>query len=483
MRTSGSAAAVEGTTTDGPATGAGPGVLQVNGTRLVGPDGRPVVLRGVGLGGWMNMENFITGYPASESQQRRALARALGEEGCRRFFDRFLDAFFGPGDAAYLASLGMNSVRVPFNYRHFEDDDRPFELRPEGFERLDRAVEACAEHGIYTILDLHAVPGAQNQHWHSDNPTHWAHFWTHRHFQDRVVHLWEALADRYKDNPWVAGYNPVNEPADVTGRVIGPFYRRLEKAVRAVDPHHVLFLDGNTYSTDFEQLGDPLPNTVYTAHDYALAGFPDSGPYPGVSRGQHVDRSTVERTFLARTEYMRRTGTPIWIGEFGPVYTGDPDRDAQRYRLLQDQLDIYAEHGASWSLWTYKDIGLQGLATVRPDSPYLTRIAPVLAKKARLGVDSWGSVDTGVRHIMEPIERTFAEEFPDFEPYPWGKQRWIQGLVRHILLAEPLVDDFGRCFEGLSPEEAESLADSFALERCDRRDALAEILRADGQRA
>ncbi len=91
-----------------------------------------------------------------------------------------------------------------------------------------------------------------------------------------------------------------------------------------MDPDHILFLDGNRYSTQFDQLGDPLPNCVYTAHDYALPGFVDGGPYPGVSRGEYVDRDRIEETFLARTQYMRDTGTPIWVGEFGPVYTGDP---------------------------------------------------------------------------------------------------------------------------------------------------------------
>src|SRR4051812_7552046 len=331
-------------------------ILRVHGTRLVRGDGTEVILRGVGLGGWMNMENFITGYPATESQQRRALLRVLGEEGYHRFFERFYRAFFGPADAALLASIGLNSVRIPFNYHHFEDDERPFQLKEGGFARLDAAVQACTSNGLYAILDLHAVPGAQNQHWHSDNPTHWASFWTHPHFQDRAVHLWEALADRYKDNPWVAGYNPLNEPGDVTGRAIGPFYARVERAIRAVDPDHVLFFDGNRYATDFSAFDEPLPNCVYTTHDYALPGFADGGPYPGMSRGQYVDRDVVEETFLRRTEFMRRTGTPIWIGEFGPVYTGDPEPDDQRYRLLRDQLDIYRQHSAGWSLWTYKDI-------------------------------------------------------------------------------------------------------------------------------
>lgn len=453
------------------------GILRVDGTRIVA-DGAPVRLRGFGLGGWMNMENFITGYAGAESQQRRALRRVLGEEGYERFFARFLDVFFTDEDAAYLAGLGLNSLRVPFNYRHFEDDARPFEFREEGFTLLDRVVDACARHGIYTILDLHALPGAQNQHWHSDNPTQWASFWTHRHFQDRVVALWERLAERYRGNPWVAGYNPINEPGDAHGDTLGPFYRRLEAAIRAIDPDHILFLDGNRYSTQFDQLGDPLPNAVYTAHDYARPGLVDGGPYPGVSRGEYVDRASVERTFLTRTAYMRETGTPIWVGEFGPVYTGDPERDAQRYALLRDQLEIFDAHEASWALWTYKDIGLQGVVTADPESEYLRRIAPVLEKKARLGVDSWGSTDAGVRDILEPIERLFATEFPDFQPYPWGARGWIHGHVRHVMLAEAMVDDFARAFENIGPDQAEQLADAFAFGRCIVREPLAELLRS-----
>jgi hypothetical protein len=176
---------------------------------------------------------------------------------------------------------------------------------------------------------------------------------------------------------------------------------------------------------------------------------------------------------------MRHTKTPIWVGEFGPVYTGDARKDEMRYRLLVDQLEIYRQHGASWSIWTYKDIGLQGLVYADPASPYMRQIRPVLEKKARLGVDAWGSTDAGVRRIMEPIEETFRREFPDFQPFPWGQDSWVQVLVRHILLAEPLVDDFERCFQGLRGEQAVTLADSFRLESCIRRQRLLDILRAD----
>jgi hypothetical protein len=423
------------------------------------------------------MENFITGYPATEQVQREAMLRAMGRDAYDAYFDRFLDVFFTDADAAFLASLGMNCVRIAFNYRHFEDDDRPFELKEEGFRRLDAAIDACARHGIYTVLDLHATPGAHNRRWHSDNPTHLAFFWTHRHFQDRAVHLWEALATRYRDNPWVAGYNPLNEPGDATGESIGPVYERLRDAIRAIDAKHVLFLDGNRHGTDFDRFAEPWENTVYTLHDYALAGFQDSGDYPGMSRGQYVDRDFLRERFLQRSEYMRRTGTPIWVGEFGPVYSGDPARDEHRYRVLRDQLDIYDEFDAGWSLWTYKDIGLQGVVTARADSPYRELIRPIVEKKARLGVDVWGSTDDGVRDVLAPLEELVAREYPDFDPSPFGQRQWLHVLVRHILLAEPMVDEFAALFAGLGTQRLHALADSFAFENGEVREPLAAILK------
>lgn len=451
-------------------------LLATRGPRITNREGSPIVLRGFGLGGWMNMENFITGYPANEEAQREAVRAALGEEKYELFFDRFLEHFFTEDDARFIRSLGLNLLRLPVNYRHFEDDMRPFEIKEEGFKHLDRVVELCARHEIYTIIDLHALPGYQNQHWHSDNPTHKSFLWKHKHFQDRTVNIWEAIAERYRGNPWVAGYNPINEPGDPTGEAIMPLYRRLHDAIRAIDPDHILFLEGNRYSLDFHMFGEPWENVVYTNHDYALPGFVDGGPYPGVSRGEYVDKEVVEKTFLERSRYMLEHDVPIWVGEFGPVYRGEEDADAMRYQLLRDQLEIYTRHGVNWAIWTYKDIGLQGVVYAAPDSPWVERIRPVLEKKARLGVDAWGGVDAEIRHVMEPLERLFAEEYPDYHPFPFGTQREIELLVRNILLAEPMLPEYAELFRGMEEAEIDDLMRSFRFENCLRRTELAGIL-------
>lgn len=44
----------------------------------------------------------------------------------------------------------------------------PGVFKTEGLKHLDRVIDLCAKHGIYTVIDLHAAPGAQNLDWHSD---------------------------------------------------------------------------------------------------------------------------------------------------------------------------------------------------------------------------------------------------------------------------------------------------------------------------
>lgn len=451
-------------------------MLAQRGTEIVDATGQEIRLRGVGLGGFMHMENFITGFPANEEAWREALMRELGPERYRFFFDRFLEYFFAEDDAAFLQSLGLNVVRVPVNYRQFERDAEPGIIREEGFKHLDRVIEVCEAHGIYTVIDLHAVQGYQNQDWHSDNPTHRAFLWSQKHFQDRAVQLWEAIGRRYRGNPWVAGYNLMNEPNDPAGNALIPFTRRLYDAVRAVDPEHLIFIDGNHYSSDFSLFKEAWPGAVYSPHDYALCGFADAGPYPGYTRDVWCDRSFLEEHFLRKTAFMREHHAPIWIGEFGPVYTGSPEVDASRYDVARDQIDIFEHYGAHWSIWTYKDIGLQGLVYVAPDSPWIRQLRPALEKKARLGADCWGGTDAEVRAVMQPLEELLAREFPNQDPLQSGAVWTATRLVRHILFAEALLPDFAACFRDLSEPELDRLLASFAFRNCIQREPLARVL-------
>jgi len=450
--------------------------LHVSGNQIVNQRGDTVYLRGFGLGGMLHMENFIDGYSGNEEAMREGLKKVLGEKKYNLYFDAFLKNYFTEPDAVYIHSLGLNLVRIPINYHLFEDDMNPGVIKAEAFVYLDSVIERCARHQIYTIIDLHALPGAQNQHWHSDNPTHIASFWIHKEFQDRTVHLWEIIAKRYKDQPWVAGYDLINEPADPSGEKLFPYYKRLRNAIRKVDANHILFLEGDRYAAEFDRFTEVWDNVVYTNHDYATPGFIFGGDYPGYTNGRYYDKDTLEKDFLEKSEFMLSHHVPIWVGEFGPVYTGNSQKDEMRYQILKDQLAYYNKYKVSWCIWLYKDLGLQAIMYQNKNTPYMKLVSKFLSKKDSLGADAWGSTDKNIRQVLEPLEELFKKEFPEYDPYPRGQQREIALLVRHILIAEALLPEYCNLFKGLSDEQLLALARSFRYDNYVKRTRLENIL-------
>ena len=450
--------------------------LKVSGDQIVKQNGESVCLRGFGLGGMLHMENFIDGYAANEQAMRDGLLKVMGEKKYNLYFDTFYKSYFTEPDAKYVHSLGLNLIRIPINYHQFEDDMNPGVIKEAAFAYLDTVIALCARNKIYTIIDLHALPGSQNQHWHSDNPTATAMFWRQKSFQDRVVNLWEVIAARYKNQPWVAGYDLINEPGDPTGEKVVPFFKRLREAVLKVDPKHIMFIEGDHYATDFSKFTEVWDNVVYTNHDYATPGFIAGGDYPGYSGTRYYDKDTLEKDFLGKSEFMMSHKVPLWVGEFGPVYTGNPEKDEMRYQVLKDQLAYYNKYKVSWCIWLYKDMGLQAIMHQNDNTPYMKLVKPFLAKKDSLGSDAWGSTDKNIRQVIKPLEDLFAKEFPGYNPYPKGTNGQIALIVRHILIAEALVPEYANLFKDLSEEQVIALAKSFSFENYVRRNRLEDIM-------
>ncbi|KAL2105529.1 hypothetical protein VUR80DRAFT_8227 [Thermomyces stellatus] len=456
------------------------GFLKVKGDRIVDECGNPVQLRGTSLGGSLCMENFINGYPGTESFARSALLKVMGRENYEFFFDRLAYHFFNERDAQLLQSLGMNCARLPFSYKHLEDDMNPRVLKEEGFKHLDRMIDVCAAHGIYVILDMHTAPGCQNPDWHSDNHTSYAAFWDFKDHQDRTVWLWEQIARRYRDNPWIAGYNPLNEPCDPEQVRVAAFYERLEKALRAVDPNHILFLDGNTFAMEWKGFTSILPNSVYSIHDYSMMGFAVGQRYKGTPE----QNEKLVQQYNRKCEFHHRHGVPIWVGEFGPTFESrDPDAEQinkERFNLLGKQLSIYEDRKVSWSMWTYKDMGHMGTVSISQESPYVKLLRPFIDKKARLQVDS---ATTHPCDELDPLINQLAAWIDKVSPtatktYPpnWNTRQHVRRNVIQTFLASTLCDEFAELFRGLDQARLEELARSWALENCIQKEGLNAVI-------
>ncbi|CUM65823.1 uncharacterized protein PRCAT00003472001 [Priceomyces carsonii] len=473
------------------------GFLKVKDTKIVDDEGNSIVLKGVATGGHLNMENFITGYPGHETEHKKTLESKIGKEKFDFFFEKFYEYFWTEEDAIFVKQQNLNCIRIPFNYRHFLDDDGDlFNVNPIGFKRLDRIVETCAKHGIYTILDLHSTPGGQNQDWHCDSGIHKSLFWDFKVFQDAIVNLWVQIAKYYRENTFVAGYNPLNEPAVSKGSKLVSFYIRLEKEVRKVDPNHILFLDGNTYAMDFREFpGKVLPNSVYSIHDYSVFGFPshDNSLYSGTEK----QKCKLQQQYNRKIEYMKKYSVPVWNGEFGPVYAstfrGDSNVDqinASRYKLLEDQLEIYKKGDPSgdntainWSIWVYKDIGFQGLTYVSTKSKWFEVFGEFFLKKKRLGLDRWGNdIDPKYAALYDNLVSHFIENVPeDFQkalyPHNWSIKDYVARVTRDMLLSQYAQHEYASLFEDLDFKDLDELAASFKFENLEKRAELNQILK------
>jgi hypothetical protein len=317
--------------------------VQVRDREFIGPQGEVLRLRGTNFGNWLLPEGYLWGFERASSPRHieNVVAELVGDVSAAEFWRRWRDHYVTRDDVRFLRTAGFNSVRLPLNWRLFVSEHAPFRFEGPGWALLDRVIGWCREEGLYTIIDLHGAPGGQTGANIDDSRARPLLFEDPA-AQQLTVDLWRALAARYRDETTVLGYDLLNEPiADYHDTkkynpLLADFYRRLVPAVREIDPHHVLFLGGAQWNTQFEVLGPPFaPNLAYTFHLY--------------------QDEPVEKSIRRYLDWRDQTGVPLWLGESGEA----PDEWIMKFRTLLE------EHGIGWCFWTYKKVGAsETIATV-----------------------------------------------------------------------------------------------------------------------
>jgi endoglucanase len=253
-------------------------------------------------------------------------------------------------------------------------------------------------------------------------------------------------------------------------------------AVREVDADHIIFLEGDYYSTRFSKFDPPFaPNLVYSNHNYTPAGL-FTGKCPEKFDGKTWNRKRQGDVFGAGegTVYTQQNQVPLWVGEFGSLYTGPVADATYRLRALDEQIAVFEEHAAHWTIWTYKDIGVMGLATVDPRSDYLQLVRPVLRAKHALGVDLWlytgvpkSYVQKAVDRLARYAERTIKEKEID---HP-SNRMYLSQAVQAGYFASLLQPSFAKRFKGLSESQIDGVMQSFALRNCKVQKGLVEVMK------
>ncbi|GAB1453748.1 hypothetical protein MASR2M47_38040 [Draconibacterium sp.] len=287
------------------------GFLHREGRYIFDGSGNEVILRGIGTGNWMIQEGYMmqtSGVAGTQHEFRAKLENTIGVEKTDSFYTAWLDSHFRKIDVDSMKSWGFNSVRVAMHYVWFtppiEDEPVKGEITwlNKGFIMIDSLLDWCSNNQMYLILDLHGAPGGQGKDaaisdYDSSKPS----LWESQANKDKTVALWRKLAERYNNEPWLGGYDLINEtnwPLPSGNKPLWDLFKQITAAIREVDKNHLIFLEGNGFANDYNGLPAIWDdNMALSFHKYW--NYNDAGSIDWIIN-------------------MRNSrNIPIWLGETG----------------------------------------------------------------------------------------------------------------------------------------------------------------------
>lgn len=328
--------------------------LHTDGQKIVDANGNNILLRGIGLGGWMLQEGYMmqTGsFGNTQHELKAKIKQLVGEEGQNAFYDAWLSNYCTKSDVDWLKSQGFNSIRLPMHYNLFtlaieeETTQGQDTWLDKGFEMVDDLLSWCEANEMYLILDLHAAPGGQGKDaaisdYDSSKPSLWESAENRR----KTVALWKKIAERYANEPWIGGYDLLNETNwDLPDNsLLKKLYLDLTKAIREVDTKHIIYIEGNWFANDYTGLTPPWDtNMVYSFHKY--------WSYNNTGSIQWV------------LDMRKKHNVPLWMGEAGE----------NSNVWFANAIQLFEQNNIGWAWWPYKKIGsVAGTLTIPKTAGY-----------------------------------------------------------------------------------------------------------------
>jgi endoglycosylceramidase len=350
--------------------------LSVSGSRIVDDSGRAVLLRG-----------FNTS--------------ALLEP------DTVLPAPLDVRDFEVMQQSGFTMLRLPVAWSRLEPVrgvvDRAY------LDEVARVVSLAEAHGMYVVLDMHfldwgpafggsgaprwatlaGVPDLQFWPWDSWRRhlspavnAAYAYFWLSPDWQRDFLMVWKAVAERFRADPGVAGYDLVNEPhpLPIPPRLfeqdwMWPLYARTIEAVGSVDANHLFFVEGDLLG-DFPTTIVPLHarGVVYSPHIYTGSLVPpvfDGNRTPFFS---HVAEQQGEAA---------QVPAPMWTGELGIDHS-----KPHAFGYADTALDAYDDNQTGWAWWQWREGTPWGVVSTDGvvDKAWLQHLARPFVASAPSGV-------------------------------------------------------------------------------------------------
>lgn len=306
--------------------------VSIKGKNYLDPEGKPLFLKGINLGNWLVPEGYMFKFKSATSPMmiQEVISQLLGPEDAKKFWTKYQDNYITRKDIEFIKNSGLNSIRLPFDYRVLLESENPLVFNKRGFELLDRVISWCRELNVYVILDMHCAPGGQTGD-NIDNSFGYPWLFESPESQELTVQIWQKIAEKYAGEEIVIGYDFLNEPiahyfdAEKLNPGLEPLYKKITEAVRKVDQNHIIFLGGAQWDTNFKPFGQPFDKKlVYNFHKYWT--------------------DTTQSVIQEYVDFSNKYNVPLWMSESGE----NKDEWIMSFRSLLEKNNI------SWAFWPYK---------------------------------------------------------------------------------------------------------------------------------
>ena len=376
--------------------------LRVVGEQIKDGNDETVVLRGVNAGGYLVLEGWMSPFVSETSlgavdhkRVTEIFTQRFGKKATVDLWEHYRKEYWKDVDFYNCSAMGFNVIRLPFTYMSV---DPAYNNVPEkkgqkyNFDVLDDFVRCAESYGLYTILDMHGAYGSQNGKDHSGQrvPEGQVTFYENGENRAKTRELWAAIAEHFKGDPAVAGYDLLNEPADtltgnvqITTKKHWDYFDELYKAIRAKDSDHMVIFESCWEPSNLPKPSDyGWTNCVYSIHHYSNKG----------NSSEHIPTIEAKKRGVDSAKH----GVPIYMGEF-TCYNDETSWDKT--------LALFDDYGWSWTSWTYKmndarsygawaiykaRIGIVGEGETRRDeriNPDTDDIEDIKAKMSRMATD------------------------------------------------------------------------------------------------
>lgn len=314
--------------------------VKVDGVNLIKPSGEKLFIQGTNLGNWLNPEGYMFGFSRTNSAWMIDLMfkEMVGPDFTAEFWQQFKENYVTADDIKFIAEQGANTIRLPFNYKLFTAEDYMGNTNPaacgEGFMYMDKVIEWCRQNNLYLILDMHDCPGSQTGD-NIDDGYGYPWLFESEKSQQQFCDIWKTIADKYKDEPVVLGYELMNEPIahyfankDSLYNLLQPLYKRAVQAIREVDQNHVILLGGAHWNSFFFMFDDWKfdNNIMYTCHRYG-------GDATAAAIKEYID-------------FRDKTQLPMYMGEIGH------NTDEWQANFVK----VMKENNIGYTFWPYKKL-------------------------------------------------------------------------------------------------------------------------------